>query len=395
MSDSAKRWLRVLAVLACVLLALKALLPWGISHVGTASMEPTIQGSRPGGERVLVVYGRQTPARFDVVVVLRKGEDTPLVKRVAGLPGERVQVVDGDLFVGGKPLPPEAPRPRPITVFDERWQDPQSGFPIGDAARPFWTRAQGEWTLLARSGAGARAASRLDFRGDVRDSYLDAEHALVEGEIPVNDLVLECELQQDEPGTRASLVLSEAGDRFELALELDPGGTLRAALLRRGEDEAQAPETLAARTLERGDPGWHRLRFANVDNTLSFERDGQRLLQFSYAENRYARGDAHQEGRHLLPRASFGGADGCLRFRRLRLSRDLYYTQRGEFAVGVAADLDPDGYFLLGDNSSFSRDGREWGETRAEELIGRPACIVWPLSHWRAIEGGVPPPLVR
>ena len=32
------------------------------------------------------------------------------------------------------------------------------------------------------------------------------------------------------------------------------------------------------------------------------------------------------------------------------------------------------------------------GETPAEEIIGRPTRIVWPLSHWRAIEGAVPPP---
>jgi len=121
-----------------------------------------------------------------------------------------------------------------------------------------------------------------------------------------------------------------------------------------------------------------------------------RLLQFSYAENRYAPADTRKEGRHLLPRAGFGGAGGELRFRGVLLARDLYYTQRGSFGVGEAGNLGPDGYFLLGDNSSFSRDGREWGETRAEELVGRPVRVVWPLSSWRALEGAVPPPpLVR
>jgi signal peptidase I len=392
MTNRTRRWLWTSALLACAVLALKSFVPWGLYHVDTASMEPTILGTRQGGEWVLVVYDRSPPARFDLVVVLRKGEDTPVVKRVAGLPGERVQIVDGDLLVNGERLGPEEPRPRAIPVFDERWQDPQVCFPITPATSPFWKREQGEWTLVARTGTGARAASRLEFHGDVKDSYLDAEHALVAGEIPVNDLALEFELEQDEPGTRASVTLSEEGDVFELALELARDGRLGARLLRRGEDPSAEPETLATGTFERGAPGWHRVRFSNIDNALVFERDGVRLLEARYAENRFARNDRLQEGHNVLPRASFGGADGTLRFRGLLLSRDLYYTQRGEFATRSAGDLGPDGCFLLGDNSSFSRDGREWGETRADEIIGRPARIVWPLSHWRSIEGAVPPP---
>lgn len=395
MSSRAQRWLWVLAILAILALVLGKLV-CGVYRVDTPSMEPTIFGERGGSERVLVVYDRSAPARFDPVVVLRPGEERPLVKRAAGLPGERVQLVDGDLLVGGARLGPDEPRPRPIPVFDERWQEGESAFPIPEAQRAFWTHAGSEWTLVARTGTGARATSRLEFQGDVKDSYLDAAHALVQGEIPVNDLVLELELAQDEPGTRATLALSEAGDLFELALERTADGKLVASLLRRGEDAAAPAETLATRTIDAGAPGWHRLRFSNIDNALVFERDGARVLVASYAENRFAREDRLREGRHRLPRAAFGGSDGMLHFRALALARDLFYTQRGEFAVGGAKDLGLDGYLLLGDNSSFSRDGREWGETRAGELVGRPVWIVWPLSGLRRIEGAVPPaPLLR
>ncbi len=383
MTNRAKRWLWILALLACALLVLKSLV-CGIYRVDTPSMEPTIQGTRPGGERVLVVYDHSPPARFDLVVVLRKGEDTPVVKRAAGLPNERVQIVDGDLLVNGQRLGPDEPRPRPIPVFDQRWQDSAHAFPIAPAANTAWKCEAGEWTLVTHE------PSRLEYYGDVTDGYLDAEHAPVAGEIPVNDLVLELELAQDEPGSRASLTLSEAGDRFELALELAADGRLTASLLRHGEDAATAPETLATAVLEHGAPGWHRLRFSNVDNALSFERDGVRVLVATYAENRFSHNDPLKQGHNILPRASFGGAHATLRFRKLLLARDLYYTQRGDFATQGAKDLPPESYLLLGDNSAQSRDGREWRETRAEELVGRPVRIVWPLSHWRALEGAVP-----
>ena len=394
MSNRAKRWLWGAVIVAALLLVLKSIVPYGVYKVDTASMEPTILGTRQGGESVLVHYDRSAPARFDLVVALRAGEEVPVVKRVVGLPSERVQLVDGDLLVQGKRLGPEVPRPRPITVFDERWADPQAAFPITPENQPFWKLEQGTWTLAAPAGIGPRLASELAFRGDVKDSYFDAEQSFVEGEIPVNDLVLELDLAQDELGSRASLRLSEWGDIFELLLDLGQDGRLTASLVRRGEDSSAAPEVLGTAKLERNGAGFHRVRLSNIDNALCFERDGVRSLEVAYAENRYARADRLQTGHSILPRVAFGGAGGTLRFKGLVLARDLYYTPRGEFAVGEALPLDPDGYLLLGDNSAASRDGRDWGETRAEELIGRPVRIVWPLAHARPLEGAVPPPLL-
>jgi signal peptidase I len=394
MSNRSKHWLWFLAISAAALLVLKSIVPYGVFKVDTASMEPTILGTRQGGESVLVHYDRSAPARFDLVVALRAGEDVPVVKRVAGLPSERVQIVDGDLLVQGKRLGPQVPRPRPIAVFDERWADPLAAFPITAENQRFWKLEQGAWTLEAPAGIGPRLASELALRGDVKDSYFDAEHAFVEGEIPVNDLVLELDLAQDELGSRASLRLSEWGDIFELLLDLGQDGRLTASLVRRGEDSNVAPEVLGTAKLERNGAGFHHVRLSNIDNALCFERDGVRSLEVVYAENRYARADRLQTGHSILPRAAFGGAGGTLRFKGLVLARDLYYTPRGKFAVGEALDLGPDEYFLLGDNSSASRDGRDWRETRAEELIGRPARIVWPLSHARPLEGAVPPPLL-
>ncbi|MBK7642692.1 MAG: hypothetical protein IPJ19_06510 [Planctomycetes bacterium] len=389
MSAGSRRWLWALAILAGLLYAAKSLV-CGVYLVETASMEPTIQGSRPGGERVLVVYGGAPPARFDPVVVLREGEAVPLVKRVVGLPSERVQIVDGDLLIDGARLGPDAPRPAAIPVFDERWQDPSAAFPIPQAAQPFWSLAHGEWKLVARSGV--RAPNRLEFFGDVKDSYLDAEHALVEGEIPVNDLALALDLLQEEPGSLASFSLSEAGDVFDFEIARTREGKLAARILRRGEGDDAAPEMLASAELGLHATGWHRVRVSNIDNTLCLERDGRRVLVAQYEENRFAREDRLQLGHSLLPRLAFGGAGGELHFRGLRIERDLYYTPRGDYATHKAEGLGPASYFLLGDNSSQSRDGREWGETKARELIGRPVRVVWPLTDFRAIQGAVPPP---
>jgi signal peptidase I len=50
-------------------------------------------------------YRFRNPARFDVVVFpFKYQEDTYYIKRVIGLPGETVQIVDGLIYINGKQL---------------------------------------------------------------------------------------------------------------------------------------------------------------------------------------------------------------------------------------------------------------------------------------------------
>lgn len=93
--------------------------------IPSGSMEPTLHGDERFlfGDRVLVnkwIYGPripftalrlwnwQTPKRWDIVVFLpKKGtSDFPrLVKRVVGLPGERVRIRNGGIEINGEAIP--------------------------------------------------------------------------------------------------------------------------------------------------------------------------------------------------------------------------------------------------------------------------------------------------
>lgn len=75
---------------------------------------------------------------------------------------------------------------------------------------------------------------------------------------------------------------------------------------------------------------------------------------------------------------------------------NIYYTSTSggfeEMKYGVREEdeysLIPENhYFVLGDNSAFSRDGRFFGWVPNEHIVGRVSCIWWPPSRWRDFTG--------
>jgi signal peptidase I len=67
--------------------------------IPSGAMKPTMQ---PGERFGLVKYSAE-PQRGDVVIFVLQGNlQTPIVKRIAGLPGDRVQMVEGALHLNGE-----------------------------------------------------------------------------------------------------------------------------------------------------------------------------------------------------------------------------------------------------------------------------------------------------
>ena len=83
-----------------------------VSGIGRNTGRPLIGYSRhtcPGS--LCSFNGRvfgSAPERGDIVVFRRAGDGISLVKRIVGLPGERIRMRDGVLHIDGKPVPTEA-----------------------------------------------------------------------------------------------------------------------------------------------------------------------------------------------------------------------------------------------------------------------------------------------
>ncbi len=376
-----------------------------VYRVESGSMRPTIFGGKEGhderglNERVLVLYDRAPDVeRFDLVVMQSRDGGKPLVKRVAALPGESVLVASGDLVVDGRRLPEDAARPEPVVVFDDRLLEVGQYFSFKNDSSVQWTQDGESWELDARS-VPRDANGGMMFFQRLNDDYLGVDHRPVHGLRQVNDGILECDVRMDAEASdegRLRFQLVEAGDTFQALVAREEDGfhlvlrRLNTATLKE-TDPGRRSDVLLDRPIQFEAGKWHHVLFANIDNYLSFELDDFRV-GVGYKVNETYPTPAGSSLRSIGPRVAFGGEACRARFRSIVVLRDLYYTSDGRFAVSSLLTLGPDEYFLLGDNSSDSTDSRHFGPVRAAEIVGVPVAVVWPMSRFRWLRGGLTPP---
>lgn len=62
------------------------------------------------GDKVVfsrLTYELSEPQRMDVIAIWEEDEESYLIKRIIGLPGETVQIMDGDIYIDGEKLEAE------------------------------------------------------------------------------------------------------------------------------------------------------------------------------------------------------------------------------------------------------------------------------------------------
>jgi signal peptidase I len=357
-----------------------------VYHVVSSSMEPAIWGVEGSGEWVFVRFDRSKPERNELVVVRRAEDDAPIVKRVIGKPGECIKIAQGDVLIDRQRMRPSEARPPEVVVFDDRWHAFEERFEFGAAQAQLWRRNGTEWTLDARNVAREDDSGLVRYIGPLNDDYLGPDHGLVHGNVQVNDARIACEVRFDDATGEVRLGLKEQGDTFEAVLSRVDATTAKILIVRR--EGADVKELKTARfPLLTGQ--WTPLSFENRDNALkvTFAGPGSPLVHI-YKENEPDPAVDPASQYTTGPRAYLGGAAGRIGFRAIRVARDLYYTDRGRIGVESEIQLGDGEYFLLGDNSSQSRDSREWGPVKASDIVGRAVRVVWPPSRWRRIGDG-------
>lgn len=365
------------------------------------------------GDRLLVdknIFNLRSPRRWEVAV-FRCASDLskPYVKRVIGLPGEEIVILDGDVYANGELLRKGLAEVREtrIPLFDLAYSPSIGGWGPRwlvyhtEPGRATSTRAATADNTVLQNGTIVLDASAnpqheigLEYRNWNLDemqeepvrawtSY-DGTPRSSSNLYPAHDFVLTCEVEVTaiaEQGTFACRLfdgLDGVSATFAFGQHPAPGAWVaRAKPDRTTDDLRSSPKTVlkSGRT--------YKLEFAFVDRRVILAVDGTEVVLPTDLAAVPKRGE--------VTRPLQLGARGCrVVVRNLKIYRDIHYTQAGRHGTRIPARLSPTEYYLLGDNSGNSQDSREWPEPGVPEgdFIGKPFLVHQPLRLGRVTWGG-------
>ncbi len=358
------------------------------------------------GDRILVlkcIYQFQEPKRWDVIVFKNPVNPSEnYIKRLIGLPGETIEIIDGDIYIDGliARKPPQVQKELWMPIYDHdfrpvnpneragfnehRWQPP---FNLDGSA---WKiRDENPTTLLLDCPPGE--PSVLTYGAPSANGFA-ATYAYDEmynySRMPVaSDLMVRFYVNPASSEGQIGITLSKNGIDYKAWVDLD--GFMTLAKINDGRETVLARKEVSSPPA----PGVYTLvKFANVDHQLLFDFDGNELsIDLGQLP------DAMGERSEPSPRAEIFGA-GKLTLSHVALFRDVHYTGReGSKPIraveGSPFKLNEDEFFVLGDNSPNSEDGRWWGQPTVASrswdppragivpryyLVGKALFVYWP-----------------
>ena len=402
---------------------------WHMPLDGPRLSEPL---KRKSGDRIVVhgwpyaLGGRLGPQRWDVVVFkVPKDGQTNYIKRLIGLPGETIEIIDGDVFVtdphtGETRIARKtrhAQRALSFPYYNHDYRPRQASSATGYHPRWITLREDAGWTALDtrlprfdgvdRPRAEIQFVTRLGDNpppGEITDVY--GYNAPTHPRLPnvVSDVRLSAELTIEAGNGYVELSTSKYSDRFYARLYANGRVTLEHS--GSGSDERELWKEVSVTAAPRD----VRFALANTDYVVAVEIDGETVIESTPAQ--YGIGPKEADVRSRLPTDArrpivrVAAEHVRAKLAHLLIQRDVFYTSRslhnperaGIGTQGHPIQLGPDQYFMCGDNSPASLDSRWWagqplgahlrqakeegkyqtGTVPADQLIGRAFFVYWP-----------------
>jgi signal peptidase I len=362
------------------------------------------------GDRILVhkwpyvlggVFG---PRRWDVIVFRNPADPSEsYIKRLVGLPGETVEIVDGDVYINGQIARKTAAAQSVLwfVVFDQNHLPPESAASAG----PRWVADVGPGCASAWSGLdrrlirfdGERAPEQAIIFAPPDEEYAEDVYGYNRGPSArpaplVGDqrLVADVTFQGGE-GVLCWELLRD-GKRFGAEIRRDGRVSLTLSPVAQPDQLTLIGETQRGR-LDANRP--YAIEFGHLDYRVYVKIDGKTAVATDDAQYRPDLQRLREFSRTAPLRMRLTAEELALELRGVRIDRDVYYTYRNLYTQraypGHLFVLNADEYFVLGDNSPDSRDSREWvergaqlpedyriGTVRGDQIVGQAAFVYLP-----------------
>jgi len=361
------------------------------------------------GDRILVlkcIYQFIEPKRWDVIVFKNPTDPTiNYIKRLIGLPNEKVQIIDGDIYINDKIArkPPKVQNELWMPVYNNDYQpvQPEDGNFNGHAwEQPFKNVGDSKWILTnsnhptifsLESSPGQIYTMEYDtsIGNDFRTTYAYDEIDRY-SDMPIcSDLMVRFDCRTADPQGSIGIALSKYETTYKAWIDFT-GEMVITKIDQDGKTSDLArsgpvPVTESAM-----------VKFANVDHQLIFQY-GSKKLTYDLGRNLEDAGPITED---IEPRVEIFGS-GKLTLSHIAIFRDIHYTEAKFYNRGNGGRatkdnpfiLEKDQFFVLGDNSPNSEDGRWWdkegvankglpsyreGTVPRDYLVGKALFVYWP-----------------
>ena len=362
------------------------------------------------GDRILVlkcIYQFFEPKRWDVIVFKNPPEpEINYIKRLIGLPGETLQIIDGDVYIDGQisRKPPKVQNELWMPVYDNDYQPVKHLVPTFNHHRwqqPFRTGSFSKWEVdedsptLFNLDSPADQISTMTYStkigNDFRATYAYDSVDEYDYMPYCSDLMVRFYCRSGGPQGRVGVALSKYETNYTAWVDLT--GEM---VITKNEENGNTTE-LARKSIK--PPAINKsasVKFTNVDHQLIFQFGDEKL---TYDMGRGFQG-AGRIRTNIQPRVEIIGS-GKLTLSHVAIFRDIHYTaakyangpENGRATKENPFILGEDEFFVLGDNSPNSEDGRWWtrkglankglspyrvGTVPRDYLVGKALCVYWP-----------------
>ncbi len=362
------------------------------------------------GDKILALKGLYQffePKRWDVVVFRNPtGPSQNYIKRLIATPGETVEIIDGDIYINGQITrkPPKIQNELWMLVYDSdyipvepqdprfnghKWQVPMRNYGGGDWQFP--ADKPGVFVLDDITGNKHSLVYDTSIGNDFRTTY--AYNRVTDyPQMPrCSDIKVSFYVDPDDEMKNFSIAAALRKYQRQYKASITANGRMKIV-----RQHPSFSKTLEEKTIELpSSNGPVLFSFVNVDHKLIFQYGDQELVH-DLGKLPDSAGPKKAEAE---PEVELIGT-GKLQVSHIKIYRDTYYLSHYPQSQGWATEgnplkLEEDEFFVLGDNSPFSQDGRWWntmgignndkqyrkGIVPREYMIGKAFVVFWPSGY--------------